>query len=208
MFFRLFVALTATENQAAHERGSKEDFLKELKDVSDQLDVDDVQWLLQFCSVEAAGRNDSSEPHIFTQICAECLRVIIAWANNLVANVPAPGEEIPLRFDMIENAVTLLLDEAVQDRTVQERVQFLIDKGVTISEIKYACKQAGLEFPQEMDITADGLDSDGDRVELINTGANFLVNDTVRKKPLDEKIVFLKRKGLNDSEIRKACTKV
>ena len=161
------------------------------------MDVDDVDWLMTLCKAESTS----------SEVRVQCLRVLSRWTEALVARKPAAGEPVPLRMDMVENAVTLLLDESVQDRSIQERVQFLLDKGVTAAEIRYACAQCSLEFPDEMDVDESGLDSDGDSREMIDTGANFLVNDSVKDMALEDKLVFLIRKGLSEAEIRKACVK-
>lgn len=58
-----------------------------------------------------------------------------------------------------------------------------------------------------MDLDEDGRDSDGDRVDMVGTGASFLMNEKVKHKSIEEKVIFLKGKGLSDSEIRKACKK-
>ena len=165
-------------------------FLHALQRTSSDVDVHDVEWLLSLSATLPPARS-AERFHV--------LRICSLWAEALVSRKPRAGEAVPLRFDMIENAVTLLLDESVQDRSIQERVSFLLDKGVTVAEVRYACAQCSLEFPEEMDVDDSG--------EMVLTGANFLLNDAVRHKPLQERLAFLMRRGLTEAEIRKACAK-
>mmetsp|Transcript_1732 Transcript_1732/g.2009 ORF Transcript_1732/g.2009 Transcript_1732/m.2009 type:complete len:138 (+) Transcript_1732:113-526(+) len=103
--------------------------------VDSQVDLDDISWLLDICKTT---KNRASKGKPGQIVCSESLRILRIWVSSLLAEKPKPGEQAPLRFDMVENAVTLLLDVAVKDRSMQEKVQFLLDKGVTIPEIKYA----------------------------------------------------------------------
>jgi len=134
-------------------------------------------------------------------LCAEALRLLALWTKDLQANVPEDGVPMPdsLRDDVIASAVSFLQDEKVKDRSVEEKVQFLREKGVNRTEILVACEIVGVTPPASMQF------AEKFRKEMIESGAAFLEMEDLKGKSVEEKLKFLKTKGLTVGEIVRSC---
>lgn len=170
-----------------------EEVLSTLDSCKQVYDLEHVEWLITLCR--------RGEDQRLERIQEEAMRLVDGWARNLQTYIPADGVPVPdpLRDELIDSAVTFLEDEQVKDRSVDEKVQFLLDKGLNRTEIRIACAQVGVEPPSSL------LYSEPLRHEMVKNGASFLTIDDVKDKPLAEKLSFLKSKGLADGEIMRAC---
>ncbi len=143
------------------------------------------------------------------EIAYLCDRVIMFWTRNLELFYPDLhqnngqgnrqifGPVIKLRGDMINDSINFLRDPKVSDRSLKERMAFLINKGVTLAELSEALTRVGIK----VDVAEMRKASRLLREDMVGNAIQFFHSDKVSKLTLKEKITFLYQKGLTSDEI-------
>ncbi|GBG28837.1 Peroxisomal membrane protein PEX14 [Hondaea fermentalgiana] len=170
-----------------------EEVLDALQTAKQVYDLEHVEWLITLCQ--------RAEERRLERIQEEAMRLVDGWARNLQTYIPADGVPVPdpLRDELIDSAVTFLEDDQVSDRSIDEKVQFLLEKGLNRTEIRIACAQVGIEAPSSL------LYAEPTRKQMVDNGAAFLTMEDVKGKTLQEKLSFLQSKGLSKAEMMRAC---
>jgi len=162
---------------------------KILSQCKNAIDVEHVEWLLQLA--------DNSRILSYL-VRSQAIRIVHQWAKDMQAVIEEDGIPIldPIRHDLIDGAVLFL--QQVASRSSEDKVDFLIEKGLNNTEIQLAFVQVGIDIP-------DSLGNETVRGSMVDNGASFLKMDQIKSKSFQDRISFLKSKGLNDTEIYRAC---
>jgi len=143
------------------------------------------------------------------EIAYLCDRIIMFWMRNLELFYPELhqnngqgyrqmfGPVIKLRGDMINDSIHFLRDPKVSDRSLKERMAFLINKGVTLAELSEALMRVGIK----VDVAEMRKASRLLREDMVGNAIQFFHSDKVAKLTLKEKVTFLYQKGLTSDEI-------
>jgi len=114
---------------------------KILSQCKNAIDVEHVEWLLQLA--------DNSRILSYL-VRSQAIRIVHQWAKDMQAVIEEDGIPIldPIRHDLIDGAVLFL--QQVASRSSEDKVDFLIEKGLNNTEIQLAFVQVGIDIPDSL----------------------------------------------------------